>query len=279
MGECEDGDRPIPTIFQVYKSYAVSYNWNMQDLVIKSYGDLAFHRTIGDLIRTYSENQEDIRDVAKGLVDWTEVQTMADLGCGYGWFEEALDASFDFILGVDWLGANEAGFLSVSRGLAKKARFLNLRLPSPIGMESSSFDLVVSAYSLYFFPDVLPEVERILRPGGTFLVITHSAGMLEEGEEFFDFSNLRQVINSFSAENGEAILRRYFTDIAMVDYRNALVFSTENGGDLARYIDFKKEFIIKDISPAVVKAKILFELETRGTMRFNKNDRIFVVHK
>lgn len=248
-------------------------------MVIKSYGDLAFHKTIGDLIRTYSENRQDIRNVAKGLVNWAEVRTMADLGCGYGWFEEALDARFDFILGIDWLGANEAGFLSVSGRLAQKARFLKLRLPSPIDAEPDSFDLVVSAYSLYFFPDVLPEVKRILRPGGTFLVITHSSAMLEEGEEFFDFSNLRQVINSFSAENGEAILRRHFRDVAAVDYRNSLVFGRESGPDLAQYIDFKREFIIKDVSPAAVKAKILYELETRGTMRFNKNDRIFVVHK
>lgn len=251
----------------------------MQDLVIKSYGDLSFHRTIGDLIRTYSENREDIRDIAKGLIDWSEVRTMADLGCGYGWFEEALETGFDSILGVDWLEANEAGFLSVSQGLAKRARFLNLQLPSPIDVESDSFDLVVSAYSLYFFPGVIPEVRRILRPRGIFLIITHSTGMLEEGEEFFDFSNLRQVINSFSAENGEAILRRYFTDISAVDYRNSLVFNKENGADLAQYIDFKREFIIKDVSPVIVKAKILYELETRGIMRFNKNDRIFVVRK
>jgi hypothetical protein len=33
------------------------------------------------------------------------------------------------------------------------------------------------------------------------------------------------------------------------------------------------------VSPVVVRAKLLDELETRGVMRFNKNDRIFVVKK
>ncbi|HBA54420.1 MAG TPA: hypothetical protein DCZ04_08185 [Syntrophorhabdus aromaticivorans] len=251
----------------------------MKELVIKSYGNLSFHRTISELIRMYSENQEDIREVAKSMVDWTEVRKIADLGCGYGWFEEALGNGFDFMLGIDCIRSNEAGFLSVAQRVAKTARFANLQLPCPIDTDSDYFDLVIAAYSMYFFPDILPEAKRILRPGGVFLIITHSAGMLEEGEEFFDFSNLREVINNFSAENGERTLRQYFTDISAVDYRNSLVFNRNDADALAKYIDFKREFISKDVSPVVVKVKLLSELETRGVMRFNKNDRVFVVRK
>jgi SAM-dependent methyltransferase len=251
----------------------------MNHSVIKSYGDLALHRTIGELIKRHSENGEDIREVAKRLVDWHDVRKIADLGCGYGWFEEALGNEFSLILGIDCLEANERGFLAVAQKAAEAVRFMNLQLPSHIDVESDYFDLVVAAYSLYFFPDVLPEVYRILRPGGTFLIITHSAAMLEEGEEFFDFSNLRQVINNFSAENGATLLRALFADITSVDYVNSLAFDKEQSDDLAKYIDFKREFISKDVSPVVVRAKMLDELETRGTMRFNKNDRIFVVKK
>jgi hypothetical protein len=103
--------------------------------------------------------------------------------------------------------------------------------------------------------------------------------MLEEGEEFFDFSNLRQIINNFSAENGEALLRKHFENVESIDYINSLVFHQEEKDNLAQYIDFKKEFISKDVSPVAVKAKMIDELETRGVMRFNKNDRIFLVHK
>lgn len=266
-------------IFEFTNRGRLRYIWSMKDLVIKSYGDLSFHRTISELIRIHSENQEDVREVAKGLVDWGGVRKMVDLGCGYGWFEEALDTGFDLMLGIDCLASNGTGFLSVAQRVAKTARFANLQLPCPIDVESDSFDLVIAAYSMYFFPDILPEAKRILRPGGTLLIITHSAGMLEEGEEFFDFSNLREVINNFSAENGERALRQYFTDVSAVDYHNSLVFNKNDGDALAKYIDFKREFISKDISPIVVKVKLLYELETRGIMRFNKNDRVFVVHK
>lgn len=251
----------------------------MKELVIKSYGDLSFHKTIGELIKQHSENKEDIREVAKRLVDLEKVRDILDIGCGYGWFEESFTNGFRSILGVDCLQANEGGFLSVANRVASNARFMQVLLPAPIDVPPESFDLIVCAYSLYFFPDVLPEVRRILRPQGAFLIITHSSSMLEEGEEFFDFSNLRQVINNFSAENGEKILGQYFSKVTTVDYNNALIFTREEKDELAKYIDFKREFISKDVSPVTVKAKMIYELESRGTMRFNKNDRIFVVRK
>jgi SAM-dependent methyltransferase len=251
----------------------------MQGLVIKSYADLGFHKIIGELIKEHSENKEDIREVAKRLINFDEIHDILDIGCGYGWFEEALPGGFRSILGIDCLDANEQGFLSVAKKVAATSLFVQTLLPAPIDVEADSFDLVVSVYSLYFFPGVLPEVRRVLRSGGVFLIITHSASMLEEGEEFFDFSNLRQVINNFSAENGAGILKAQFDNIKALDYVNSLVFTKEEKDNLAKYIDFKREFISKDVSPAVVKAKMIYELETRGSMRFNKNDRIFVVRK
>jgi len=251
----------------------------MRELVIKSYADLGFHKTIGELIKEHSDNREDIREAAKKLVDLAKVRDILDLGCGYGWFEEALPNGFRSILGIDCLEENEQSFLSVAKRVAAYSTFRQLFLPAPIDAEDETFDLIISAYSLYFFPDMLPEVRRVLRPSGIFLVITHSASMMEEGEEFFDFSNLRQVIKNFSAENGNTLLSQYFMHITAVDYVNSLIFDKVEKDDLAKYIDFKREFISKDVSPTVVKAKMIYELETRGTMRFNKNDRIFVACK
>jgi SAM-dependent methyltransferase len=146
-------------------------------------------------------------------------------------------------------------------------------------LPSGSLDLVASIYSLYFFPEAIGEFARLLKDGGRFLVITHSEGMLEEGERFFTFSTLRGLIGRFSAENGGALLRPHFGEVRARDYRNSLVFERKDRGDLARYMDFKREFIAKDADPAEVKATILEELDRAGTIRFNKNDRIFVATK
>jgi SAM-dependent methyltransferase len=247
--------------------------------VVRSYADLPVHKVIGELIQRHSENKRDIRQVAQSLVDWRGVHTILDCGCGYGWFEKSLEGPFDKMIGVDCLEENRAAFLAAAQRIATEAVFRNLLLPAPLDLPADQFDCVVSAYSLYFFPDMVGEIKRVLRPGGTFLIVTHSESMLEEGEHFFDFRNLKKIIRGFSSENGEDLLSRHFSRITMVDYSNALVFDRKSGEDLSLYIDFKKEFISKDVAPEIVKDTMLRELRRRGALRFNKNDRIFVVQK
>lgn len=246
---------------------------------IGSYRDHNLHARVGAIIREHSENARDIRSVIHDAIPWTRVKSVLDLGCGYGWFEEAMPRELDLIVGIDCLQENEAPFLAAARARAREAAFLAMTLPGPTGLPGDSFDLVLSLYSLYFFPGAVGEISRVLKPGGFFLSLTHSASMLEEGEHYFDFRNLRKVIERFSAENGEAFLRRYFTTVSHIDYPNALVFREGDEGSLAMYIDFKREFIEKDVDPCVVRDTMLSELSRRGVLSFNKNDRIFLAGK
>lgn len=247
--------------------------------LIESYGDEDLHRRVGWVIKTHSTNREDIRAVVSRSLNWLSVRRILDLGCGYGWLESSLKGEFEKILGVDALEENARPFLAMAHGKAQKVDFRRIVLPTSLPLEPDSFDLVAAVYSLYFFPGILPEVSRVLDPGGTFLTVTHSEGMLEEGEEFFHFKNLRGLIERFSAENGEDILRRWFRSVTYVDYTNSLVFTREDGDDLALYIAFKAEFISKDVDPAEVTERLLEELDKRGSLSFNKNDRIFLARK
>jgi SAM-dependent methyltransferase len=245
--------------------------------ITKSYSNHPVHAEVGSVIRAHSENKTDIRTVAKKMIEWKDVRRVIDLGCGYGWFEEALEESTDLIVGVDYLLENANPFIQNAKKTAKEVIFKTCTLPATIDFPSGYFDLVVCAYSLYFFPGVLPEVKRILRDGGTLIVITHSETMLEEGKQFFDFNNLQTVIEEFSAENGEATLRKYFRHITSVDYGNSLIFHRGDERDLAFYIDFKREFIKKDANPELVRETMLQELFRKGEFRLNKNDKIFLV--
>ena len=243
------------------------------------YGNLGFHQKIGEIIKKHSENRHSIKEIVHKAINFETVNSILDIGCGYGWFEDGLDGKFDLIVGIEYLEENREKFLSITEPIAKESVFLRMLLPCLIELPSERFDLIVAAYSLYFFPEIIPEVKRILGPDGIFVIITHSEMMLEEGERFFQFKNLRTLIKRFSSENGEEILRRYFGRVDCIDYFNRLIFNREHAGELEDYINFKKEFIAKDVLPEVVRKKLLHELKETGSLAFNKNDRIFFVGK
>ncbi|MDD3844743.1 MAG: methyltransferase domain-containing protein [Syntrophorhabdaceae bacterium] len=247
--------------------------------VIGSYRDHRLHARVGAVIREHSGNKKDIRSVVRDAIPWPKVKGALDLGCGYGWFEEVMPGGLDLIVGIDCLGENEAPFLTTARTRARQAVFRVMTLPAPTGLPTDHFDLIVSLYSLYFFPGAIGEIARLLKPGGLFLCLTHSASMLEEGQHYFDFRNLRKVIERFSAENGEALLGQHFSGVSHIDYPNALVFRGGDEDSLAMYIDFKREFIEKDVDPDVVRDKMISELHRKGELSFNKNDRIFLARK
>ncbi|HVN95996.1 MAG TPA: class I SAM-dependent methyltransferase [Syntrophorhabdaceae bacterium] len=247
--------------------------------IYKSYSNYPLHAKIGKIISAHSQNTRDVRDVVKNEIPWDTIQSMADLGCGYGWFEQGLTSSFDLIVGVDCLAENGPPFIESAKTHSENVLFKRVDLPAVLEFPSGSFDLVVCAYSLYFFPEALPEIERLLQEDGVFVAITHSNRMLQEGEEYFDFKNLKKIVERFSAENGVAILGRYFRRITEIDYKNSLIFRKGEEQDLAQYIDFKGELIAQDVDPDRVKTTMIEELATKGEVRLNKDDRIFLARK
>ena len=248
--------------------------------IVRSYSNLKVHTEVGSIIKRCSENKEDIRLVVRNAIPWENgIKKVLDLGCGYGWFEEVIPPGLDLIGGIDCLDENEKPFLEAARPKAAEVFFFRMTLPGNTGLDAGRFDLIVSLYSLYFFPGFLPDISRLLRPGGLFLCLTHSASMLEEGQHYFDFKNLRKVIERFSAENGYGILQPFFKEVRHIDYPNSLVFHRGDENALAMYIDFKKEFIEKDVDPRIVRDKMISELGRKGELTFNKNDRIFLAYK
>jgi SAM-dependent methyltransferase len=96
---------------------------------------------------------------------------------------------------------------------------------------------------LYHVQDIdrgLAEIARVLEPGGTLVAVTNSVRHLEELRAIFD-TLMRGYEERFNSENGEATLRRHFTDVqrteanvlAVVDdrdvlegYRRSLLYET-----------------------------------------------------
>jgi ubiquinone/menaquinone biosynthesis C-methylase UbiE len=109
--------------------------------------------------------------------------------------------------------------------------------------EDERFDTVVAAWMLYHVKDIdrgVAEIARVLQPGGSLVAVTNSVRHLEELRTFFE-TLMRGYESRFNSENGDARLRRHFTNVerteanvvAIVDeravlegYRRSLLYET-----------------------------------------------------
>jgi SAM-dependent methyltransferase len=87
-------------------------------------------------------------------------------------------------------------------------------LPFP----DDSFDTAVAAWMLYHVPDIdrgLSELERVLCPGGTLVVVTNSVHHLRELRDLIHYPAGRGEL--FNRENGEQFLQRHFSQVERHD--------------------------------------------------------------
>jgi len=213
---------------------------------LAAYTEPVAHEAISHIIRRYSTNRADVRHEALQDIDLTGVARLLDLGCGYGFMVDALAGSIPpdtEIVGVDMHPKNGEVFLARAEAVAGSARFVCQKLNSHLDFPRRSFDAVIASYSLYYFPGVIPEVSRVLKPGGLFLSLTHSELQFEYLLEAIGFapedSEFRSVLLEFSAENGGAKLAEHFAKVESRPYRNQLVFRSEDLDDFLALLRFK----------------------------------------
>jgi len=259
----------------------------MADPTLQVFGDPRRHQNISDIIRRHSTNRADVRDVFLAGLDLSRVKEVLDLGCGFGFTTQALaprlapDAA---IVGVDACARNEAPFLETVSRSARRARFVHRRLEKRLDWPDRSFDLVVASYALYFFPQLLPEMARVLRPDGLLLAVTHTEAscrdLLRAAGLVLKRSPLLGVIQRFSAENADQLLRPHFGAIERVDYVNQLVFQADEFDDFLTYLRFKLPLLLPDSEPGGELPRPLADairkaLAGRAAISFQKDDAAF----
>ena len=250
------------------------------------YADPTSHSRISDILLGHSTNPADIRRVAVEALGLEPVRSVLELGCGFGNFSGELAKSLApgcRFVGVDQHAANGQAFLARVAGTGVDARFLQSRLPAPLELPDAAFDLVVASFSFYFFPDMLPEVMRLLRPGGRFLALTHSVKNLGELYTWFDSAAnippLLDVIHRFSAENGETLLRQRFDHVRVLPFPNRLRFGADDLDALFDYLEWKRPHWEGHCDPSRVSAGIRERAAREGAFTLNKDDAILIARK
>ncbi|MFH1144768.1 MAG: class I SAM-dependent methyltransferase [Candidatus Eisenbacteria bacterium] len=245
------------------------------------------HLAVSRIIQRYSTNPLDVRDFALQGFDPSTARDVLDLGCGFGFLTETLAPRLPAdarVLGVDACDANREPFLGRLAAAGRTGEFLTLHIAQRLPWPAGSFDLIVCSYSLYFFPQILRELPRLLRPAGTLLVLTHWADSLHSLFEITGIAErdalLADLVGRFAAEQGAAVLQDHFATVTRRDYRNALRFPRAQEDDLLLYIQFKLPLLIRGASPShdvpdVVRDAVRRFLDRHGEAILEKDDACF----
>lgn len=285
--------------------YNTSWWFIMKDLfsdsdICETYRDVYDLLVTRHIIRHHSSNGDDIRTLALEGLDLSGCQTVLELGCGYGFFVEALQFRLHpgaEISGIDLVESNREPFLHSVHAAGYRGKFIHGYASTISSFPQSSVDMIVASYSLYFFPEVLDAVYRALKPEGLFLAITHSSHTLEEATRFLPLCLkeagitqpgdllINRLFRAFSSENGLDLLAKYFPHVEKLNYDNHLQFDSETVDDCIYYLAKKKHLIYKEIIDsfphqllkieACLAQRIYRHVQEKGVITLNKNDAIF----
>ena len=271
-----------------------------EDDIITTYREVCDLLITRQVIKSYSSNKNDIRDVALEGLDLHSMKRVLELGCGYGFFVEKLQNRIHeeaVIIGIDMVENNREPFIHSVASIGYRGEFIAGNASIITQMNPSSFDVIIASYSLYFFPSLIPAISRVLRPDGVFIAVTHSKHTLREltafvvqcldavGVERPDEITFNKLFESFSSEEGGNALREYFSSVERIIYQNRLIFSRQNIDDCLFYIQKKRRLIYKEALERLpdriddiercVETAILREADTHGSIEFNKDDAVF----
>jgi len=258
----------------------------MASTCLSPFENPARHAAVSDIIRRRSTNLTDVRTAVLHDLDLSSVRTVLDLGCGFGFMTEAVArrvAPRAEFVGVDACAANEEPYLARLAATGRSGRFVCRRIQAELDWPARRFDLVLASYALYFFPAVLPEMARVLAPGGVLLAVTHRESGCRDLASILGSSvcgaRLLALVRRFCAENGPRLLTPWFGTVERVDYENSLVFEAADQEDLLAYLEFKLPLLTSEAAvayelPAALDAAAR-TLSLQGRITLDKSDAVF----
>lgn len=261
------------------------------------FNDTDSHIKVAKIICDHLVNFQDIRSIALEKVNFENVHNILDLGCGFGYFTKGLKDKVHpdtNITGVDCHLKYKQLYLESCLEAGLNGNFISNGISAITAIKPKSVDLILCSYALYFFPDYIEQISRIIKDDGTFVVITHSQPhmkeftkyvkeiLLNEGIECNDPLPYESLIDGFSNENGEELLSSNFIEIDNINYIGRLLFNYNDIESFRDYFRFKRSFFIPcketdiDDMSAIILEKMKNDLKRLKKFEISKNDIIYI---
>jgi len=246
----------------------------------------------------YSQPKEDFPQWVLDHLDWKDIHTVLDIGCGAGSYIPNLQKRL-FPQGMIISADISLGML---RDVAKKPFAANTNLINSRARQSpisdASCDVVLANHMLYHVPDipaVIQEIQRILRPGGVLIAATNAdSSMLTFLDEIqaayhvlgIPIASLSTPFRkNFSLESGGEFITPYLQGMEIHRFESALVFPEAK--PVLAYIHsmhtFYESYLPTQISWKAVleqlKKQIEITIQNDGVYRVSKTAGIFIAYK
>lgn len=160
----------------------------------------------------------DPRELTFEAVAQAAPRRVLEVGCGQGWLAERIQVE----LGCDVLAIDQSErMVELTRARGVDARVGDVRA---LDVPDGSYDVAVAAWMLFHVADVdaaLSELARVLVPRGRLVAVTNGDGHLRELGDLLDAP---RPTYSFSAENGEELLRAHFRAVERRDASGWIAF-------------------------------------------------------
>lgn len=230
----------------------------------------------------YSTNSQGWFNWLFEKIDFSKVNRLLELGCGNGklWQENTIDLR------------NREIFLSdISEGMVEEVRNklgsdFNCIVADAekIPFKDAYFDSIIANHVLFYLNDLnqgLKEICRVLKPNGVLYCSTYGSRHMKEitdiVQNFDSRINLsnHSLYDVFGLENGECILKQYFTSVQRMDYQDSLEITESKplidyimschgnqneilGPRLSEFKEYIEELLQKDGKIVVTKQAGLF---------------------